>query len=452
MKPHTAHRLLPLLFLTLASACTPDKSGKDKAAITLDYKSHTDAKMLSVLEGRLRGDTTGVDPAFDLYFDFSSTMSRAVSDKAYSSLITQSINSSDEKTTCYVIGANPDLKPVTGDRSVLSNTFLNLRSYTENYTYLTANLNNIAAHPQRPAIMFTDFSVDENKPTTDMQGVTSSFARGPWFKDQFAGWFNAGGSVKIYGKWSMAGRENMPIYVIAFLPDELPASHKVNAIISQLDTQLRDIYFDLHPDFVKVNAEPNGARLSDHLNYSQSKGGKTLDNDMGEVLIYEGDALLSNLKKDAKNAAISFFGGLTFTTDSTAYLADPEFDLVVNEYKAANKKELSRDLDGAVAFFNAVSQTPDGGLDIPMNTKEGKLDKHYQKPRFIRIALTAKAGALNFDATRAAKDLAYEMPNGRKRLLNDCLFESISKGLDDALRKNQPRVVYTINAFIKPVK
>jgi len=57
---------------------------------------------------------------------------------------------------------------------------------------------------------------------------------------------------------------------------------------------------------------------------------------------------------------------------------------------------------------------------------------------------------LNFDSQSAEKDLAYDLKSGGKKLLNNCLVESIAKGLDEAKRDNQPRTLYTICAFIKP--
>lgn len=443
----------PMAFFMIAlSACVTEGGDGEKGAPKLDYKKHTDTKVLSALEVQLRGDTTKPDTTYDLYFDLSSTMSRAVKDKVYADLITQAINESDANTNCYSIGASPALKPVTGDNATRRNTYLNIRSYTEMLTYMTPNLDNIAAHPQRPAVMFTDFSVDEKKPTTDMNGVTSAFVRGPEFKGQFARWFNAGGTVRIYGKRTSEGGMDMPIYVIAFLPAGLNADHKVNNTLKDLDDKLRDIYYDLHPDLTSISTDPNGKQLSDHLGFSQSAGGKTLENGMGEVLIYEGDALMAKVKKDPKQSKISFFGGLSYLVDSTSYLAEPEFDLVVNEYMPASKTELSKDLGKALDLWSGITVGQDQALQIPLNIDKANKPNNYREPRFLRVTITAKGTARNFNEDRAKGDLAYSLPSGRKPLLNDCLFESLSKGLDEAVRNARPSTIYTICAFIKPSK
>jgi hypothetical protein len=437
------------MFMWLFTACTSSGGGNSGSAPEVNYKKHTVPADLSKLEMTLRGDTAAVDPSYDLYFDFSSTMKRAVSDKVYSDLITSAIFESDGKTNCYIIGENPALKAVQGDNNVRKNTFLNAQNYKEKNTFMTANMNNIVANTRRPAIMFTDFSVDEKNPTTDMNGVTSAFIRGPEFKPQFAEWFNNGGSVRIYGKRSSVEGQNMPIYVIAFIPDGMEPGHKANNILNMLEQKLRDIYFNLHPDFVAVDAVPNDVQLSDYLGFSQKKGGQLMENGLGEVLIYDGGALLSKIKKDSKQAAVTFFDGLSCRLDSTSFYAAPEFSLEVNEYVAESKEKLSIDLKKPAGFFKGLSLTADNKFQIPLVTSVARLDKYYQNPRFFRIAIMAKAGRLNLNDAQAAKDLAYNLKSGGKSLLNNCLYESVTKGLDDALRNNKPQAVYTICAFVK---
>jgi hypothetical protein len=297
--------------------------------------------------------------------------------------------------------------------------------------------------------MFTDFSVDEKKPTTDMNGVTSSFIRGPEFKSQFAAWFISGGSVRIYGKRSSVDGQSMPIYVIAFLPAGMEPGHKANNILNLLEQKLRDIYFNLHPDYVAIEAVPNDVQLSDYLGFSQKKGGQLLENGMGEVLLYDGSGLLSKIKKDPRQASITFFDGLSFRLDTTSFLTDPEFSLEVNEYEAKDKTTLSSELKKSAGFFKEISVTSDNKFRIPLVTSVARLDKYYQAPHFFRLAIMAKAGKLNMNDAQAAKDLAYNLKSGGKSLLNNCLYESVSKGLDDALRNNRPRAIYTICAFVK---
>lgn len=58
-------------------------------------------------------------------------------------------------------------------------------NYTQKMTYMTNNINNIISHLQKPSVIFSDFSVDEGKPSRDMNGVTTSFVRGPEYKSNF---------------------------------------------------------------------------------------------------------------------------------------------------------------------------------------------------------------------------------------------------------------------------
>ena len=336
MKKNSLVQIFCSLMFTLLISCGSDTTSSNKAEAKIDYKKHTAVSELDRVENALRGlDKSKVDPNYDLYFDFSSTMKRAVTDKVYSDLITEAIFESDNNTNCYIIGENPTLKKVEGDNTLRKNTFLNVKSYTQTKTYMTANLNNVVSHPDKVSIIFTDFSIDEDKPSVDMNGVKSSFIRGPEYKPQFAKWFNSGGSVKVYGKRSsIEGGSTTPIYVIVFLPAGIESNHKANNIISMLDSKLKDIYFYLHSDFIKVNAEPNNQQLSDYLGLSQKKGGQVLSGSAGEILIYEGSSILNALKKDSKKPSQTFFDGLNYEIDSSAYLSNPEFELVVNEYKA----------------------------------------------------------------------------------------------------------------------
>jgi hypothetical protein len=442
--------VLSVISVLLFSCSCGDNGGNTGGAeVEVHYKNHTTAEVVSPVEQALRGDTVKVDPSYDLYFDFSSTMKRAVSDKVYSDLITSAIFESDDQTSCYIIGANPELKKVTGDNTVRKNTFLDALKYSEKFTYLTANINNAVANPSRPSLMFTDFSIDENKPTVDINGIRSSFIRGPEFKSQFAQWFSSGGTIRIYGKRSMVDGQNMPIYVIAFLPKGMDKGHKVNNILSSLDSKLKDIYFDFHPRYVSVEAVPNDKKKSDYLGWSMQQGGVDLKNGMGEILVYDGQSMLTKVKKDAKAAAVSFFDGLSFKVDSSSYLTTPEFSLQIDEFTAKDKKSLSDKLSAAPSFFKEISTTPEGKFQVPLVTATAKLDKYYQDPRFFRIAIMSKAGKLNLDDAAASRDLIYNLKSGGKPLANNCLYESISKGLDEAVRNNKAQTIYTICAFIK---
>lgn len=69
---------------------------------------------LSTFETQLRGDTLKIDPTFDLYFDFSSTMKRGVADKIYGKLIQDAVYKTEPSDNLYSIGENPELKLITG--------------------------------------------------------------------------------------------------------------------------------------------------------------------------------------------------------------------------------------------------------------------------------------------------------------------------------------------------
>ena len=128
-------------------------------------------------------------------------MLRAVNDASMKEIITTAFDGLGPQDRIYSIGENNAVKEITGDKATKQNSVLGPANYTQKLTYMTPNINNIIANRNRPAIMVTDFSVDEGRPTTDADGVTSMFVRGSEYAKQFETWFSQGCSIRIYCKY-----------------------------------------------------------------------------------------------------------------------------------------------------------------------------------------------------------------------------------------------------------
>jgi hypothetical protein len=436
-------------FTILFSGC-PGGSGEKEKEANLNYVQHSKKDCVTEVEKKLRQiDTLSLESDYDLYFDFSSTMKRAVSDNVYSNLITTAIDKSNDKTNCYSIGANSALKPIEGDLIAKKRKILDGTSYVETKTFFTANINNIINHKNRPAIVFTDFSIDEGNRTPGLDGITTEFERGAKFKEQFATWFANGGSIRIYGKPSMVNGQKMPIYVIAFLPAAYEESHKVNGILTDLNDNLKEIYFDFHSNFISPETSEKDNYLSDYCQFSMKSNNQKLDNNWGEILVSKSATFQNVVKKSFKELKTSVVDGLSFKLDSSSYIADPEFTLDVKEYKAKDNKKLAEELcESSCKLFKSIVIADANKVQIPLDDKVASQKKNYASSHFYRVAVLVKGTKTNIDKNKITKDLAYNLRSGSKTFLNNCLSESLIQGIENASKQLKEKPFYTYGIFI----
>ena len=441
-----------MFFLVLFfSSCSEDI----KTELRLNKNIGEKIPYLSTFETQLRGDTLKIDPTFDLYFDFSSTMKRGVADKIYGKLIQDAFYKIEPSDNLYSIGENPELKLITGTNVEKQNQVLGVVNYTQKMTYMTNNINNIISHLQKPSVIFSDFSVDEGKPSRDMNGVTTSFVRGPEYKKQFSDWLISGGSIRIYGKNILENGTKMPIYAIVFLPSNYSETHRLNGILDLLDENLKgDFYFDFHPNFVKFPSQPNNTDyLSDIYKIgNKSKSHYPLDNNLGELLIFPSADFINKVKPFQKEVATTFFGGLGWKDENSSYLQGPIFASEISEIDPLDKENLSTKLnDKPIPIFNSLV-TVDSVFQIPMNFKEASQPKYYKdKLHLIRysIQITGANKTPRWDKEKAVLTLQYNLKSGGKLFLNTCLYDSIEQALELATTSFKTTTVYSIYSFIK---
>ena len=447
----TSTRLIAgTLGLTILISCGGDK--KTSGSCSLDPNKHYNVEKLEALNVQLTGDTVQCDASYDLYFDFSSTMKKSLKDQKFKELIESAVYKGGAEANCFSIGENSSLTPISGDLDARKNEILSEAKYTQALTFMTPNLDNVAANLTRPAFMFTDFSVDEGKETTSMSdGVKSTYVRGPQYKGQFLSWLNSGGSIRIYGKQLSDGGAKSPIYVIAFLPAGFKNDHKAQGIVDLLERGLKtDIYLNYHPNFASVNGG-NKEQFSDSLGWTMRNKSKKFVNGKGELHMYDGAKLLENVKSKGKEAEASLYHGISYTTDSTSYLKNPVFVNAVNEYQCDGKVALKNTfVSKPLNFFGELKQgSPLGSLSLPLNNAVANKDASYNAHHFFRNEILLKSGELNFDDTRAAQLLQYDLKAGGKTIKNNCLYLSLKEALSQAVTDFKPRTVYTVNAFIK---
>ena len=438
--------------ILILSSCS---DGKDKKDLSLNKNIGEKIPYLSSFEKQLRGDTLKTEAAFDLYFDFSSTMKRGVTDKVYGKLIQDAFYKIDPSDNMYSIGENNVLKLITGSSVEKQNSVLGAVNYVQNMTYMTVNINNVVSHLQKPAVIFSDFSIDEGKPSRDMEGITSSFIRGPEYKKQFSTWLISGGSIRIYGKYIMEKGTKMPIYAIVFLPACYSSSHRVNGILELLDNNLKaDIFFDFHPNFVTITTPPdNSVFLSDiHKIGNKTKSHYLLENNLGELLIFSASEFINKIKTLKNKVETTFFGGLGWRDSNTSYLQEPNFISEITEIAPEKNEKLSSKLNPkAIPIFKEL-KTVDTVFQIPMNLKEASQSKYYKEQlHLIRysIQISGCSNKPRWDKEKASACLQYKLKSGNKPLLNTCLYESIDQALEIASSSKRLKTVYSIYSFIK---
>ena len=449
-------RFFTLVFslILILSSCKPDPSPPPSLN---QNKKIEDMSYLSNFERELRGKTIKIDPSFDLYFDFSSTMKRGVTDKVYGKLIQDAFYKIEPSDNMYSIGENKVLKLITGSSVEKQNSVLGAVNYVQNMTYMTVNINNVVSHLQKPAVIFSDFSIDEGKPSRDMEGITSSFIRGPEYKKQFSTWLISGGSIRIYGKYIMEKGAKMPIYVIVFLPSGYySSSHRFNNILDLFDKNLKaDIFFDFHPNFVKFTSQPSDPKyLSDSLHFGkQSNGHFKLEKDLGELMISSSDDFMTNVTKHQKKVTTTLFHGLGWKDDNSSYLQGPTFTSKISEIDPLPKENLSTKLnDKPIGIFNPSLVTVGSIFQIPMNFNAARQQNNYTKSHLIRysIQISGCSKKPRWDKDKAFSSLQYNLKSGGKTFLNTCLYQSIDEALEFASSNNtRLTTVYSIYTFIK---
>ena len=441
------------LLSTVIISCGSDGTEEGaKGTPPLAEKAHFTVPALTELEKNLRGDSTSCNENYDLYFDFSATMKRAVNDQNIKDLITNAFDGIGSADRIYSIGENKDLKEITGDKATKQNSVLGPANYTQLMTYMTPNINNIAANLNRPALMFSDFSVDEGRPTTDADGVTSSFVRGSEYANQIKSWFMNGGSVKVYGKMIAEGGAPMPVYVIAFLPAGFGEKHRLNRVLGDLDQKLsKDICFDLHTLFGKVEASPEDFKDARKLAVNNSC--QLLENSYGEIMKFNADKLMGIVGDKAvrEGTADNFVSGIKFVGDSTSFLMVSGFSGECQNVVPASKEALSKETTTSNPFFKDLTFA-DNAIKFGFDFNKAKQANLYQKDQLLRyrISVSGVQKSIRFDSDKASKTLQYKLKSGGKMIMNNCLFKSIEKAMQDCANEYKPaEAAYSVYFFIK---
>lgn len=441
---------IPVAAIILTS-CGSDDSGGEKS-VPLSEKAHFTASVISVLEKDLRADSTNCNASYDLYFDFSATMKRAVNDAGMKELITNAFDGLGEGDKIYSIGENKELKAITGDKATKQNSVLGPVNYTQTMTFMTPNMNNIAANLNRPAVMITDFSVDEGRPTKDADGVTSSFVRGSEYADQLKKWFGQGGSIKIYGKMIAEGGSPMPVYAIAFLPAGYNQSHRMNRLITDLDRLLsKDIYFHLHSNIGKVEATADES-IKDARKLAKQGSCKSLDNGYGEMMSIMGDKLMGvgSDKEVRELVAESFVSGIKYTPDTTSFLVVSGFKNGCAAVSASTKTDVSRETKEENPFLKSVTFA-DGNLKFGFDFNKAKQANLYQNDRLLRynISVAGVEKNIRFNSAMADQKLQYKLKSGGKQIMNNCLYKSLEKAMFDFANEYKPaESVYSLYFYV----
>jgi hypothetical protein len=450
MRFKTTHLFLAIpLFLSFQS-CSSSESGKG-GELKIDEKKHVTPEALSALEKELWGDTISINKSYDLYFDFSATMKRAVNDATMKELITTAFDGLDPQDRIYSIGENKAVKEITGDKAAKQNSVLGPANYVQTLTFMTPNINNIVANATRPAVMFTDFSVDEGRPTTDADGVSSYFVRGSEYAKQFESWFSTGGSIRVYGKYLAEAGVSTPVYVIAFLPNGYDESHRVSGLLTELDAKLsKDFAFNFHTHIGDVVTTPNGDHLSDANKMALNGSNKSLNNGYGELMKIKSEKFINAAKEKTlrDNIEKSIYTGISFKMDSTCFLTQPEFNGSAHMVTPESETHL-KIKDGKLTSIYK-SMVFDGQFNIGIDCNKAKQSNMYPSAQLMRyhISISKVAKEVQYNTTLAKKALQYQL--GKQKIMNNCLLASLEKAMKDCANNfsgNYP--LYSVYTYVR---
>jgi hypothetical protein len=450
MRFKTTHLFLAIPLFLSFQACSSSEGGKG-GELKIDEKKHVTPEALSALEKELWGDTISINKSYDLYFDFSATMKRAVNDATMKELITTAFDGLDPQDRIYSIGENKAVKEITGDKAAKQNSVLGPANYVQTLTFMTPNINNIVANATRPAVMFTDFSVDEGRPTTDADGVSSYFVRGSEYAKQFESWFSTGGSIRVYGKYLAEAGVSTPVYVIAFLPNGYDESHRVSGLLTELDAKLsKDFAFNFHTHIGDVVTTPNGDHLSDANKMALNGSNKSLNNGYGELMKIKSEKFINAAKEKTlrDNIEKSIYTGISFKMDSTCFLTQPEFNGSAHMVTPESETHL-KIKDGKLTSIYK-SMVFDGQFNIGIDCNKAKQSNMYPSAQLMRyhISISKVAKEVQYNTTLAKKALQYQL--GKQKIMNNCLLASLEKAMKDCANNfsgNYP--LYSVYTYVR---
>jgi hypothetical protein len=451
MRFKTTHLFLAIpLFLSFQD-CSSSEGGKNKTQ-EITVAEAKDAKKISKHEQSLRTETANSTTSCDLYFDFSATMKRAVNDVVIQGLITNAFDGLGAQDRIYSIGENKNIKEISGDKAAKQNSVLGLTNYTQKLTYMTPNINNILANPTKPAVMFTDFSVDEGEITKDFEG-TSTFIRGSKYADQFEKWFLQGGTVKIYGKFLAEANVKTPVYVIVFMPSNLTPKNNVYRIVRDLDAKLsQDFNFEFNTHFGDVYSEGNEGLNADAFKIATSKSNNKLstevNNNLGESMIFASKQLIAKTNQKKIDSLKHAIVRMKLKEDPNCFLKlteiKSESSLVValSKQKWANRTaKFASDIYKPIVY-NASNHV----LEIGLNKTESNF---YDSSRMVRtyISVSKVAPTVKYNEELAKKSLQYYI--GKPKIMNNCLLASLDLAMKNVATKfNGNYPLYSVYTFI----
>ena len=451
MRFKTTHLFLAIPMFLSFQACSSSEGGKG-GAYEIKVSDVKDAKKISKHEQGLRTETANNSVNYDLYFDFSATMKRAVNDPAIQGLITTAFDGISSQDRIYSIGENKIIKEITGDKATKQNSVLGLVNYSQKLTYMTPNINNILANPTRPAVMFTDFSVDEGEITKDFEG-TSTFIRGSKYADQFEKWFTLGGTIKIYGKFLAEANVKTPVYVIVFIPSNLTAKNNVFRIVRDLDLKLsQDFKFEFNTHFGDVYAEGNEGVNADAYktasNKSNNKLSTEINSNLGESMIFPTEKLVAKTNQKKIDSLKQAILRMKLKEDPNCFLKITEIKsesslvVAVSKQKWANKtSKFSSDIFKPI-IYNASTNL----LEIGLNKVESNF---YDSSRLVRtyISVSKVATSVKYNEELAKKSLQYYI--GKPKIMNNCLLASLDLAMKNVATKfNGNYPLYAVYSFI----
>ena len=359
--------------------------------------------------------------SFDVYIDFSSTMKWGIKDPVFQNAVRHAVDNRGDGLVIR-IGENKDVESIDNDATTINNTVFNVAEYNEMLTIIEPQLSRLVEN-QSPAVIFSDFSIDEGVPQSDFDDdIKSNYIRDSRYSPLFQKWFMLGGDVRVF----INENSDNPIFVILFIPvgsegvfaglekDFLPTSD-----FSRFD--FSSDLFGLQRDFVDQDYLLDPNRLS---NKSQN-----LTTDDFELVVF--GSWSKNYFEKYRNKKLPLLTGISTIAKTSIEQGGLIFE-TMEVIKSADGSLKMESLKSNMEWFSLIREG--NNYEIVLNDQLRPLEFERNRLFYLQYNLAPKEELLESAYSEISAAMDYSLKSGKGFINNDCLSESLVKGYRDFVK------------------